>query len=997
MTLEIRRPGSKMLTSHRLPEIINEIGIGWYHIISFVILVCMPLAEGAGMIVMTNITHSLKHQFHLSTWQAGSLDACSFTGLAVGHSVAGFLADLKGRRLPIVLGYLGISLLSLFMTMSSGYSSMVALRILHGIACGIGVPPAMSMIAEIMPSDWRPFMFIVFWSFTAVGETYAAAGMVIFMPELKEDSWKQVVLWSAFPAFAMLLLSVARLQESAHWLAVRGRLIEARIVLEHMAKLNGKLSILQKLGPPPAYDLSLLYNVAGITARQTTRDREKEESQESAHASPTEILRILVQPHLLKMVVLFSILASVGNIQTFGLSNVWPELLRHDSHGLQYLGPAQKLMLLVSVGIPVGGVCALISNSKKASHRIYILFSGLLGCIGLACVAAFEHASLLLLAMLITHMSGTLEYSVSMIFCEESFPTAIRASATGVVIFWGTLWSVASPLLLTAVGERGFIAIAGVAFAVAALAIVPLKETRGAELQDFAKQTSEAAEFDDEEEEESEDEDDEDVRPSAADVQLSWLFANGTIGAAMELSMLSGLLGAVPGVSFTSFYSSMGFIIDRCKDRSFFTKEMLLGNGVAVVMLLLMPKIGPWMQRRFQLQRSIFLRLVLSTHCLALVNLLMSLAEDEISMLVMGAVQSFLNAMVLNTSHSLAAAMTGNRRAWVQLGFLSGALLPVVTTPFTGFGPKSPLLSRVAFYAVPATFCFLIGLLLGVYHAKVKPHLEREPETSETSETLELGGPRGNMAQLAEAYRRFEQPTESAEPTESSVEASPSQRASCRFYVAFSAVLCYQMASYFFAGLFPLLGDAAIALHMYLYMICGDMVGSLIAFIWTSCMGSIGDVSDVSIRDDQNQIYQKYQKYQNITFMALLLLSFLSTTTALIPSISILERPGGISGISAGSLVFTAFFFGSFSKAGLEALCPRVVKARLAGVLLGLSAVLLCYETLLSRSNAPPEIKAHLDAPLAGSHLQHQQWRSQRSARQVALQISARGTMRREG
>ena len=46
--------------------------------------------------------------------------------------------------------------------------------------------------------------------------------------------------------------------------------------------------------------------------------------------------------------------------------------------------------------------------------------------------------------------SGTLEYSVAMIFCEESFPTAIRASATGVVIFWGTLWSVASPLLLTA-------------------------------------------------------------------------------------------------------------------------------------------------------------------------------------------------------------------------------------------------------------------------------------------------------------------------------------------------------------------------------------------------------------------------------------------------------------------------------------------------------------------------------------------------------------------
>ena len=982
VTLEVRSKsyGAKLLTSHRLPEIINEIGIGWYHISSFVMLVCMPLAEGAGMIVMTNITHSLKHDFHLSNWQAGSLDAFSFTGLAVGHYVAGFLADLKGRRLPLVLGSPGISLLCLFMTMSSGYKSMVFLRILHGIACGIGVPPAMSMIAEIMPNDWRPFMFIIFWSFTAVGETYGAAGLVIFMPELKEDAWKQVVLWSAFPAFAMLLLCLARLQESAHWLAVRGRLIEARIVLEHMAKKNGKAHILRKLGPPPSYDLSLLYNVTGITARQTSRDRENEPGHESAHASPTEIIRILVQPNLLKMVLLFSVLASVGNIQTFGLSNVWPELLRHESHGLHDFGPAMKLMVLVSVGIPVGGLCALISHSKKASHKIYILFSGLLGCIGLACVAAWEHSSLLLLAMLITHMSGTLEYSVAMIFCEESFPTAIRASATGVVIFWGTLWAVASPLLLTQVGEKGFIAFAGIAFAVAALAILPLKETRGVELTDFTAATeAEADDVDAEDAEASEAEEEEDEVAETDEVQLSWLFANGTIGAAMELSMLSGFLGAVPGVSFTSFYSSMGFIIDRCKDRSFFTKEMLLGNSIAVVVLLLMPKIGPWLQNTFQLQRSIFLRLVLSTHCLALVNLLMALAEDEISMLLMGAVQSFLNAMVLNTSHSLAAAMNGNRRAWVQLGFLSGALLPVMTTPFTGFGPKSHLASRIAFYAVPASYCFIIGLLFGVYHRKVKPHLDNEESLDDTLHLGPLG--RGNMAELAEAYRRFERPDFSVERPRNSNSSTPGWH----FYVAFLAVLCYQMFSYFFAGLFPLLGDAAIAFNMYLYMICGDMLGSLIAFIWTSCMGSM-QLETAAI-------------YQNITFMSLLLLSVLSATTALIPSLETISLQISESAASASfqPLVFTVFFFGSFSKAGLEALCPKVVKARLAGVLLGLFAVLLCYETVLSRSNTPPKMQAHLESPLAplAVHLQ----RSQRRvfSGHISLEVSSRGTMRREG
>ena len=200
-------------------------------------------------------------------------------------------------------------------------------------------------------------------------------------------------------------------------------------------------------------------------------------------------------------------------------------------------------------------------------------------------------------------------------------------------------------------------------------------------------------------------------------------------------------------------------------------KEMLLGNSIAVVVLLLMPKIGPWLQNTFQLQRSIFLRLVLSTHCLALVNLLMALAEDEISMLLMGAVQSFLNAMVLNTSHSLAAAMNGNRRAWVQLGFLSGALLPVMTTPFTGFGPKSHLASRIAFYAVPASYCFIIGLLFGVYHRKVKPHLDNEESLDDALHLGPLG--RGNMAELAEAYRRFERPDFSVERPRNSNSSTP--------------------------------------------------------------------------------------------------------------------------------------------------------------------------------------------------------------------------------
>ena len=130
-------------------------------------------------------------------------------------------------------------------------------------------------------------------------------------------------------------------------------------------------------------------------------------------------------------------------------------MLRHEARAeaaahLQGAAPAQRLAVIVSMGIPVGVACALISFSKTASHRVYIIAAGLAGSVGILCAALLHGPVALMAAMLVTHTpraqlarertkpqlvdcfrSGTLQYAVAMIFCEESFPTDIRASATG--------------------------------------------------------------------------------------------------------------------------------------------------------------------------------------------------------------------------------------------------------------------------------------------------------------------------------------------------------------------------------------------------------------------------------------------------------------------------------------------------------------------------------------------------------------------------------------
>jgi len=966
---------SQPLTATRLPELIDEIGMGWYHITAFVMLVFTPLAEGAGMIVMTNVTHALKHEFQLSDWQAGSLDAFSFSGLAVGHYIAGFLADLKGRRLPMILAYLGMTLTGIFMTMASGYKSVVFLRLLHGAACGLGVPPAMSMIAEIIPSSWRQLMFVIFWSFTAVGETYAAFGLILFMPELIEDCcWKQVVLWSTLPAALMLLLSIARLQDSPHWLAVRGRLMEARVVLDQMAAMNRKENVLKKLGPPPVHDLSGLYSNAAINSRAHASP-----GGETGHASPREILKILVQPAILKLVVLFSALASVGNIETFGMSNLWPEILRHEAVEAHTKGesvaasPAQKLALIVSLGIPVGVICALISFSKAASHRIYIMVAGVLGFAGILGVAAFLHApAVLMAAMLVTHMSGTLGYAVAMIFCEESFPTDIRASATGIVIFWGTTWSVLSPLLLTAVGQSGFLAVAGVAFLVAVLAVQPLEETHGTELKDFvedadeddtdATEASSPSRNSQHALDEAEDSDESGmslVEEGEAREHLSMAFANGTIGAAIELDLLCGLLGAVPGLSFTSFYASMGFLIDKCRDRSFFAKEMLLGHSVAVPMLLVMPSLGPWLDRKIGILRSLALRLPISIFSLCLVDLAMAFPEDEASMLAIGLGQSLLNVLVMGASSSLASKLKRSCLEWVRLGFTSAALLPVLTTPFTGFGPKSPLLVRLCFYLPPAFLCLLIAVVSTCYHGAVTKNFHNAPN-------------RGNLKDLIQAYKALEDPQrEDFPPPSTSLDLLNSRLASCM-------VLCYQTAAYFLAGLFPLLGDAAVAFTLFLYMITGDVMGNLVAFVWSAAI-RLKDLEQV-----------------HVTFVSLSLLSLLAMGIALAPALEAVEVASGREGApmplgATVSLSFCTFFFGSFAKSSLEALSPSTRHARLLGSLLGLLSAVLCYA--LTNANEPPRlVHDHVEAPLAMEIQTHSSYR--RPLMQVHVNYA--GVLRRE-
>jgi len=586
-----------------------------------------------------------------------------------------------------------------------------------------------------------------------------------------------------------------------------------------------------------------------------------------------------------------------------------------------------------------------------------------------------------------------------MIFCEESFPTDIRASATGIVIFWGTLWSVFSPLLLTAVGEVGFLALAAAAFLVSTVCVLPLQETHCTELKDFVEpQEGESREEERQREPqappdapEAEDEESElgelgelseetdtvggATSASCQDLSTSVAFANGTLGAVLELKLVFFLLGCVPSVSFTAFYSSMGFFIDRCKNPSFFAQEMLVGNGAVLLGLLL------WTR----LSASIFARLVLGTFFLFLVDLLMAFPEDEKMMLALGFLQGLLNVTVLSTILSLASELE-NCRSWVHLGFATGALLPVLAVPFTGFGPKSPLSVRLAYYLLPALFCLLAGMIYGgVYHRKVV-------EVNRMGRRV-----KGNLADLVMAYAKIKS-------SPSSAEAAPALAFGGLDNLALLLILCYQFAAYFFAGVFPVYGDATAALMLYLDMIAGDMMGNLAAFAWAAVV----DLPDLGRDLRERERTRSLAALAAATcYGALLLLLLIAGGTA---GLGLWGAAGAAKDDTNAplptQLCFVAFFFGAFAKGGLDELRLaggkyNVVRfARLLGSLLGLLAAFLCCHlnhdfsqeisptsTLPHQGRDGTEAKSVLDLDL----LSVSQSRSFRSSMPLQVQVTYAG------
>ncbi|KAG6516325.1 polyol transporter 5-like [Zingiber officinale] len=181
--------------------------------------------------VMSGAEKFIQKELHISDTQVeiliGSLSLYSL----VGSFTAGFTSDWIGRRYTIVLAAAIFFAGALFMGFAMNYAFLMFGRFVTGVGVGYAAIIALTYNAEIAPASCRGFLTSFPEVFINVGLLLGYISNYAFSHLRQSLGWRFMLGVGAIPS-VFLSVGVLAMPESPRWLVMRGRLGDAKEVLE---------------------------------------------------------------------------------------------------------------------------------------------------------------------------------------------------------------------------------------------------------------------------------------------------------------------------------------------------------------------------------------------------------------------------------------------------------------------------------------------------------------------------------------------------------------------------------------------------------------------------------------------------------------------------------------------------------------------------------------------------------------------------------------------
>ncbi|XVE56297.1 hypothetical protein DITRI_Ditri03aG0227400 [Diplodiscus trichospermus] len=178
----------------------------------------------------------IKSDLNLGTSVEGLVVAMSLIGATAITTCSGAISDWLGRRPMLIISSMLYFVSGLVMLWSPNVYILCIARLLDGFGIGLAVTLVPVYISETAPSDIRGLLNTLP-QFTGSGGMFLSYCMVFGMSLMDSLSWRLMLGVLSIPSLLYFALTVFYLPESPRWLVSKGKMVEAKQVLQ---KLRGR-------------------------------------------------------------------------------------------------------------------------------------------------------------------------------------------------------------------------------------------------------------------------------------------------------------------------------------------------------------------------------------------------------------------------------------------------------------------------------------------------------------------------------------------------------------------------------------------------------------------------------------------------------------------------------------------------------------------------------------------------------------------------------------
>ncbi|XP_025951613.2 solute carrier family 22 member 13-like isoform X2 [Dromaius novaehollandiae] len=363
-------------------------------------------------------------------------------GLLLGAIIFGPLSDRIGRRPVILISILIQGLFGLGTAFVPHFYVYMAFRCVVGASVSGITMTILALATEWVGVSYRTHAVLISHC------CFAAGQMLLAGLSYGIRNWRLLEIAGSVPTFALFFYFWV-LPESARWLMTKGRVEEAKKILQKAASVNKRTippGLLEQLKP-------------------------------EAQTKPGSTMDLFRKKHLRKVTLIMTCTWFVNSLVYYGLS------LNVTNFGLDiYL----TQLAFGAVEVPARASCILFLQwfGRKKSQGVLLLLAGLV-CLIITGIPEDLPVLITVLAV-IGKFASSASFSTSYVYTAELFPTVVRQTGVGLCSMSARVAGIIAPLirLLGHYHRAVPMAIFGSAPVVGGLLCFLLPETRGTELAD---------------------------------------------------------------------------------------------------------------------------------------------------------------------------------------------------------------------------------------------------------------------------------------------------------------------------------------------------------------------------------------------------------------------------------------------------------------------------------------------------------------------------------